>query len=258
MGDQRKRFSNKVALVTGSAQGIGFAAARQMLEEGATVVLNDVARDRLESAKQRLPRELRPRVRLVAANVLDSGEVAGLIDGIKAELGGPDVLVNNVGGRGTPPRFEANLREAERELDLCLTSAFMCTRAALPSMIAKGSGAIVNISSSAGKYTGDLGGVPYCAGKAGVLALTRAIASEYGKAGVRCNCVSPGMTLTEQGLIDWMALAESEKTRIASQISVGRLATPEDIAEAICFLASDDARYVNGVAIDVNGGHHMG
>lgn len=258
MSDQRQRFSGKVALVTGSAQGIGFATARQLLEEGATVVLNDVVQDRLEAAKQRMPNAFQARARTLAANVLDSAAVGVLVQRIMDDLGGTDILVNNVGGRGFPPGLDATSDEAEQELDLCLTSAFLCSREVLPAMLSKGSGAIVNISSSAGRFTSDLAGIPYCAGKAGILALTRAIASEYGSSGVRCNCVVPGNTLTEQGMIDWMTLPEDERARIASRIPLGRLATPEDIASVICFLASADAGYVNGVAIDVNGGHHMG
>jgi 3-oxoacyl-[acyl-carrier protein] reductase len=170
---------------------------------------------------------------------------------------GLDMLVNNVGGRGTPPGLEAGAAEFERELDLCLTTGFMVTRAAVPAMRDRGGGAVVFVSSSAGRYTSDMAGAGYCAGKAGVLALSRAVASELGEAGIRSNCVAPGSTLTEQGRADWDALPEAERARIAGGIPLGRLAEPDDIAGVIAFLLSDDARYVTGVTIDANGGYLM-
>jgi 3-oxoacyl-[acyl-carrier protein] reductase len=219
--------------------------------------MNDLASQQIDAAQRRLDGGIRLQSRNAAADVLNPQQVGSVIQRIVDEFGGLDILVNNVGGRGTPPRMEATSDEAERELDLCLTSVFVCTRAAIPAMLARGGGAIVNISSSAGRYTADIAGVPYCAGKAGVLAFTRAVASEYGTQGIRCNCVVPGNTLTEQGRVDWEALPERERRRISGLIPLGRLADPEDIANVITFLVSSEASYVTGVAVDVNGGHHM-
>jgi 3-oxoacyl-[acyl-carrier protein] reductase len=251
------RLANRVALVTGAARGMGFATSRQFLEEGAVVFMNDISTELIETARERLPEPIRRRAHNARADVLDSGQIDEIVKRAVSEFGGVDVLVNNVGGRGTPPRLEGTAEDAEREIDLCLTSAFVCTRAALPSMLARGGGAIVSVSSSAGQYPADLAGVPYCAGKAGVLAFTRAVATEYASQGIRCNCVLPGNTLTEHGRKDWDALPESEQRRISSMIPMGRLAYPEDIARVITFLVSAEAGYVNGVSIDVNGGHHM-
>ena len=251
------RLTNLVAVVTGAARGMGFATSRQFLEEGAIVFMNDISTELIETARERLPDPIRARSHNACGDVLDPRQIDSIVQRAVSQFGGVDILVNNVGGRGTPPRLEATAEDAEREIDLCLTSAFICTRAAIPSMLARGGGAIVNVSSSAGQYPADLAGVPYCAGKAGVLALTRAVATEYASHGIRCNCVLPGNTLTEHGRKDWDALPESEQRRISGLIPMGRLAYPEDIARVITFLVSSEAGYVNGASIDVNGGHHM-
>src|SRR5215472_15504036 len=122
------RLADKVALVTGAARGIGFATSRQFLEDGAIVFMNDLASHQIDAAQRRLDGGIRLQSRNAAADVLDPQQVASAIQQIVDEFGGLDILVNNVGGRGTPPRMEATSDEAERELDLCLTSVFVCTR----------------------------------------------------------------------------------------------------------------------------------
>jgi 3-oxoacyl-[acyl-carrier protein] reductase len=247
------RFEDKTAIVTGGGWGIGFATARRLVDGGARVVLNDLAADRLDEAVARLG----DRAVACPGDVLDEAACERLVATAVEHHGGLDLLVNNVGGRGTPPGLEADAADFERELDLCLTSGFLVTRAAVPAMRERGGGAVVFVSSSAGRYTSDMAGAGYCAGKAGVLALSRAVASELGELGIRSNCVAPGSTLTEQGRADWDALPEAERARIAAGIPLGRLAEPDDIAGVIAFLLSDDARYVTGVTVDANGGYLM-
>lgn len=250
-------LSGRVAVITGGAYGIGYATGRIMLSRGASVVLADVRKDALQQALENLPSQVKDRCWAKELDVLAPAEVNAAFAAVAADHGGVDILVNNVGGRGSPPDLQARAAECEHELDLCMTGTFFCTRAALPVMCARNGGAIVNISSSAGRYYSDMAGVPYCAGKAGVLALTRAVAAEYGSRGVRCNAVAPGSTLTEQGRIDWHALSELRRAEILAGIPAGRLAEPEDIGEVVTFLASPASRYVNGAVIDVNGGQHM-
>lgn len=250
-------LSGQVAVITGAARGIGYATGQRLLTLGATVALTDIQTEVLQQAVEELPGDLRDLCYGIALDVLDPADVQSGFDRVVRELGGIDILVNNVGGRGDPPDLESSAAECERELDLCLTSTFVCARAVLPIMCARDGGAIVNVSSSAGRYYSDMAGVPYCAGKAGVLALTRSIAAEYGSRGIRCNAVAPGSTLTEQGRTDWETLPQSRRAEILSKIPAGRLAEPDDIAEVIAFLASPSSRYVSGAVIDVNGGQHM-
>jgi NAD(P)-dependent dehydrogenase (short-subunit alcohol dehydrogenase family) len=244
----------RTAIITGAAQGIGFATAQALRAHGMQVVLSDLDEQRLGAAAQRLAATHGPRCETVVADATSSGDAEQLVDRCLGSFGRLDVLVNNVGGRGSPPALEANAAEAELDLDLCLTTTFLCSRAAVRAMTRGGS--IVSVSSSAGRYYSDMAGIPYCAGKAGVLALTRALAAELGPHGIRCNAVAPGNTLTEQGQRDWDTLPLGTRERIEAAIPLGRLAQPEDIANAIAFLASDQARYITGVCIDVNGGQH--
>jgi len=221
------------------------------------VVLIDVSVETLAGARQRLSEDSQSRCLEVRADVLNSDDVAEAVRLAIDRFGSLEVLVNNVGGRGSPAEFISSSAECERELDLCVTSAFVCSRAVIPHMAANGTGVIINVASSAGRYYSDMAGVPYVAGKAGVLALTRAIASEYGAVGIRCNSISPGSTLTEQGRTDWKDLPDTRRDEIQKAIPLGRLAEPTEIADAIFFLCSDSARYITGVALDVNGGQHM-
>jgi 3-oxoacyl-[acyl-carrier protein] reductase len=250
-------LTGRVAVITGGAYGIGYATGRGLLNHGASVVLADVREEALEHALSKIPATVKDRCWIKPLDVLVPADVQTVFADVADEQGGIDILVNNVGGRGSPPGLEATPAECERELDLCMTSTFLCTRAALPIMCARQGGAIVNVSSSAGRYYSDMAGVPYCAGKAGVLALTRSIAAEYGSRNIRCNAVAPGSTLTEQGRIDWEALPQAQRTAILERIPAQRLAEPDDIADVIVFLASPVSRYVNGAVIDVNGGQHM-
>jgi 3-oxoacyl-[acyl-carrier protein] reductase len=249
--------AHKAAIVTGAAQGIGFATVLALLDRDLDVVLSDIDESRLEEAIARLPAGSGARCLTIAADATLASDAERLVEGCMARFDRLDVLVNNVGGRGEPPALEADAAAAERDLDLCLTTAFVCSRAAVQALSTTGGGAIINISSSAGRYYSDMAGVPYCAGKAGVLALTRALAAELAPHGIRCNAVAPGNTLTEQGQRDWDSLSSETRKLIEAAIPLGRLAQPRDIADAIVFLASDEARYVTGVSIDVNGGQHM-
>lgn len=254
---RNNRTQEPVAVVTGAARGIGFATAKLLAEQGILVYLLDRDGEGLQSAISRLGDVAGTPPRARQMDVLDPSGVQRIFDQIIDDHNGLDILINNVGGTGSPPGLEAGWVDAERELDLCLTSMFTCSQAAIPGMLRRGSGAIASVASSAARYPADLGGVPYCAGKAGVLGLTRALATEFGSASIRVNAVLPGNTLTEQGASDWQDLPPEKRQTILQSIPLGRLAQPVDIAEVLVFLVSPESEYITGECIDVNGGHHM-
>src|SRR5262245_27027541 len=262
------RFSGRVALVTGAASGIGKATAERMAEEGAAVAVVDRreegARDTAAQIKARGGRAM-----AYTANVASSAEVAALADAIAGELGPVDVLAN-VAGVGDTAGLEtiAALDDARWHAVLAvnLSGPFFLCRAVIPSMVARGHGAIVNVSSLAGRSKSALGGLAYSTSKAGLLGLTRHLAFDYGPHGVRTNAICPGAVDTPMLRAGGPSAARSaeeessRRTRLAAYqffMPIKRVSQPEEQAAAICFLASDDASYINGVALDVNGGLFM-
>jgi 3-oxoacyl-[acyl-carrier protein] reductase len=174
------------------------------------------------------------------------------------ELGRLDILVNNAGlGTPTMPVEEIAPEDWDRTLALNLKSAFLCVRAAAPVMKRQGYGRIVNVSSFAGRNYSRISGPQYGAAKAGLQGFTKHMAVELGPYGICVNAVAPSITLTDRVKAKWEGRSEEERRTILSGIPLRRLAQPEEVATVIAFLASDDASYVNGVCIDVNGGSYM-
>ena len=262
----RQRFTDAVAVVTGSGRGIGFEVARLLLAEGARVVVNDVNPARLDEAVERLGGD-ETRVRRSLTDVTDPASVEAMMAETVAAFGEVDVLVNVVGGSYGAVHMrllEFDLAEWRRVLELNLTSVFLCTKAAVPSMRRKGKGAIVNVSSSAGvRGEPGLWSPPYCAAKAGVQGLTRQVANEYGHAGIRVNCVAQGDVLSERtyeylhGEEPGYFEDEQEARRRYERFPIPRLGEPVEVANVICFLASDDASYVTGETVLITGGSYL-
>jgi NAD(P)-dependent dehydrogenase (short-subunit alcohol dehydrogenase family) len=169
-----------------------------------------------------------------------------------------DILVNNAGG-GTSLRYLEEVTEDDWKLtiDSNLKSAFLCCRAVTPPMKRQRYGRIVNVSSVAGRNVSRLSGPQYSSAKAGMLGLSRHLAQDLGPFGITVNAVAPGPTLVDRVAKKWALRSEADRAHILSNIPLGRLAEPEEVATVIAFLASDDARYVTGVTIDVNGGSFM-
>jgi 3-oxoacyl-[acyl-carrier protein] reductase len=238
-------LKDKVCVVTGSTGGIGLAAAQQLHEEGATVVTSGRRTEGIGDLH-------------VVVDLTQPSAAEELIAAAVAAFGRVDCLVNNVGGTNIRKFEELTDDDWQASFDLNLMSAVRATRAALPGMKERGSGSIVNVSSSAGKRP-SLGMPEYSVMKAAMLSFSRLVADLYGADGIRCNAVTPGPTATEAWLDDG-GLAEQQGTRdevlakVGAGRPLGRLASPAEIAAVIAFLLSDQASYVTGAAWSVDGG----
>lgn len=245
---------SKIALVTGAARGIGLAAAQGFLKRGYRVV----AADRM-AADSRSYAEYGGAVRVERLDVTDSAAIASLRTRIEDEWGTVSVLVNNA---GISPKksdgascgiLEIEDAEWDKVIAVNLTAVLRMSQAFLPGMQRIQWGRIVNVSSLAGRAKSLVAGGSYMASKAGVLGLTRAIAAEMGPLGITANAVAPGRILTEMA----MQAGEEVNRRYAEQIPVRRLGTADEVAAAILYLAAEDAGFVNGALIDINGGFYM-
>jgi NAD(P)-dependent dehydrogenase (short-subunit alcohol dehydrogenase family) len=262
------RFAGRVAFVTGGGSGIGRATAVRLAREGAAVAVVDRNPTGAEETADGI-RGTGARARAYACDVSRSDEVAGAARRVEQDLGPVDVLAN-VAGIGDTAGLEGieGIDDARWSLVLAvnLTGAFHTCRALLPGMAARGRGAVVNVSSLAGRSKSANGGLAYTTSKAGLLGLTRHLAFDYGPRGVRVNAICPGGVDTPMLRAGGVRAAGSPEeaqaraVRLAAYeyfMPIKRLSTPEEQAAAIAFLASDDASYVNGVALDVNGGLYM-
>jgi len=254
-----KRLLDKNAIVTGGARGMGFAIAKALYGEGARVAIIDIDdKGVAEAIKQLDSQHGRAIGRKV--DVTNKTEVTGLVKEVKNLWGSIDILVNNAGGALNTPYILEEIEEKDWNLvvDVNLKGSFLCCQAVIPEMAEQGGGAIVNISALAAHWRASLAGVQYTAAKAGVEGLTRQLAYDWGKAGIRVNAVAPTVTLTGdrvQGL--WEAKGEEEKKKVLSAIPLGRLGTMEEVASVVVFLASGESSYVTGITIDVSGGRYL-
>lgn len=254
-----KRLQDRVALVTGSAAGVGRAIAEALLNEGAKVTLNDVNETLLRGTEVELKGKNLP-VHAIMADISKGEEVFAMKDEIIRHFGRIDILVNNAGGAlNTPWKLdEIGERDWNLVIDVNLKGAFLCCQAIIPEMAKQGGGAIVNISALAAHWRASLAGVQYTAAKAGVEGLTRQLAYDWGKAGIRVNAVAPTVTMSGERVQSlWEEKGEEEKQRVLSAIPLGRLGTLGEIASVVVFLASDESSYITGITIDVSGGRYL-
>ena len=244
-----KRFQGQVVLVTAAASGIGLAAARRFAREGARLALCDLRSEEL-SARASEVETVRDNVLCIAADMRAKDDVEGFVEKAVATFGRIDVLVNNVGG-GRRGRVQDLSDEDWRQvIDLSLGSVFLASRAAMPHLVAA-RGSIVNIASISG-LAGDGGNVAYNAAKGAVVNMTRAMAVDAGPDGVRVNAVCPGLTVTP--MTERMRASESVMAQYLDRIPLARPGEADEIASAIAFLASQEASYVSGVCLAVDGG----
>lgn len=247
-------FQGKIALVTGAGQGIGRATALALAREGAEVVCNDLNLNWAESIAREV-RTLGSKAMAIQANVAMEEEVVVMMAKVVSEWGGMDILVNNA-GIGRPMMVEdMDKNEWDRILDVNLGGVFNCSRAVIPILKVRGGGKIINIASLAGKTMSYHGGADYTASKAAVLGFTRHLAFELGPYRINVNAICPGVTITP--LVEAHSTPEMRES-VRSRTPLKDLVKPEDIANAVVFLASEKARMITGSTIDVDGGISLG
>jgi NAD(P)-dependent dehydrogenase (short-subunit alcohol dehydrogenase family) len=248
------RFDGRVALITGGSSGIGFATARAFLEEGAKVAVTGRNKARLDRVRGL---QVHGRFLGIRGDVSRAEEAKRFIARTESGLGPIDVLVNNAGiylQRSTERMTE---REWDSVLDINLKGTFLCTKYALPGMIRRKRGNIVNVASDSGLVASPLSAA-YCASKAGTILFTRAVAVEHAKHGIRVNAICPGEVNTPMQHRDAQASGLSHREyyrRLVASIPQRRAGTPEEIAKAILFLASDEVPFMTGAALSVDGGY---
>jgi len=239
-------LSGKVAIVTGSARGIGREIALRLAEAGASIVVSDVA-DAAPVAEE--IRKMGQKSLAVAANVTSASDVATMVEKVIAEYGRIDILVNNAGIARDQLLLRMSDEDWEAVLNVNLKSVFLCTRAVLRPMVKQRWGRIISISSIVG-IVGNPGQANYASSKAGIIGFTKTIAREVGSRGITVNAIAPGFIVSK--MTD--QLSEAQKGEMLKRIPLGFLGTPRDVAEAVAFLASEEARYITGQVLGVDGG----
>lgn len=248
-------MNGKVAIVTGGSSGIGRATAEMLAANGARVAINFHRNNAgAESARAEIVSRGGQAI-AVQADVTRANEVQSLVEQTVAEFGPVDILVNNAGSLVERLKIlELNEERWDEVIDLNLKTAFLCSRAVAASMMERKTGAIINVSSIAGRTGGALGSIHYSAAKGGLITFTKGLAKELAPFGVRVNAVSPGVIDTR--FHEEFSSPEMMRGYVAA-IPLGRVGTPHEVAKVICFLASDAASYLAGETIEINGGMFM-
>ena len=245
------RLKDKVAIITGAANGIGFTAAEIFAKEGAKVAMADFNVEQGEKRAEEL-RKKGYEVTFFQVNVAQRSSVDEMVEKVRETYGNISILINNAGITKDAMLSKLPAEDFQAVLDVNLTGVFHCTQAVLPSMIEIGKGRIINTSSVSGVY-GNIGQTNYAATKAGVVGMTKTWAKELGRKGINVNAVAPGFI--ETGMT--AKVPEKILDQMKQMVPLARLGKPEDIANAYLFLASDESNYVNGTVLHVDGGIMM-
>ena len=255
------RLTGRVAVVTGAAHGIGRAICVELARAGASVAACDILTEELEQTRQAVAEHARQDCRTGMVDVTQPREVESFVQALARDAGGVDILVNNAGGvagQTMRPVEEVSDDDWRRVFAVNLDGAFHFTRAVAPLMKGRRRGSIVNISSGAGRAWSLTGIQAYASAKAGLIGFTRQTAQELGPWAVRVNCVAPGFVRSNPASeAQWQAMGEAGQRALLESIPLRRIGQPEDIARAVLFFASDDAGYVTGQTIGVDGGRWM-
>lgn len=243
-----KKLENKVAIITGGAAGIGKATAIRFANEGATVVVWDLDEAKGKAVEKEL-HEIGVKAVFEKVNTADYQEIEKAAERVFKQFGSIDVLINNAGITRDSTLKKMTVEQWQQVIDVNLTGVFYCTKIISEYMLQKGYGRIVNASSVVGIY-GNFGQTNYVATKAGLIGMTKTWARELGRKGITVNAIAPGFIATEMVA----AMPENVIENMKAKVPVGRLGKPEEIAAAYAFLASDDAAYINGTVLSVDGG----
>ena len=241
-------LKNKNIIVTGATGGIGNSIVKKLYEHGANILASGTKIDKLEKLKSNFKN-----IKILKFDITDNDKIEKFIDDATNELGGSlNCLVNNAGITRDNLAIRMSLDEWNNVINLNLTSTFLCSKFGIKKMLKNKSGKIINITSVVG-HTGNLGQSNYTASKAALVAMSKSLAIEYAKKNININCISPGFI--ETAMTD--KIDEKFKEVIISKIPSARLGQPEDIANAVLFLASNQSDYINGETLHVNGGMYM-
>lgn len=243
-------IANRVALVTGSASGMGKQTAQRLAENGAAVVINDIDATKVKSTVDEFTK-MGLRALGAVADISNAEAVGNMVRQTVAEFGRVDILVNNAGLEKAGALRKLTESDWDITIDVNLKGSFLCTQAVHASMVENKHGRIINIASRA--WLGGPGQIPYSSAKAGVVGMTRALALELGKNGVTSNCVAPGLIHTPM----WDALPEKDRNFLLTKQPTGRLGSVDNIADTVLFLADDEAGFVNGQVLYVCGGRSL-
>ncbi len=241
-------LTGKVALITGATGGIGKQIALKLHQQGAVLALTDISLERLNALKD----EIGERVCIYSCDLCDSQSLDNLVKDVINDFGKIDILVNNAGITKDGLSMRMDDEQWQKVLDINLTAGFRLIRSALPYMIRQKQGRIINMASIVG-VVGNPGQANYCASKAGLIAMSKAIAQEVAGRGITINCIAPGFIATPMTDV----LPQTVKDSLLSRIPMKKLGTPEDIANGVLFLASKEAGYITGQTLHINGGMVM-
>ena len=243
-----RNLENKNIIVTGASGGIGNSIIKKLNEAGANILASGTRIEKLEELKKNFKN-----IKILKFDISQSDKIEEFIENATNELGGSlDGIVNNAGITQDNLAIRMTLDEWQKVININLTSTFLMSKFAIKKMLKNKSGKIINITSVVG-HTGNLGQANYTASKAGIIALSKSLAIEYAKKNINVNCISPGFIKT--AMTD--KIDEKFKEVIVSKIPSARLGEPEDIANAVLFLSSEESSYINGETIHVNGGMYM-
>ena len=240
-------FKNKNILITGASGGIGNELVKKFVSLGGNVLGSGTKSEKLDKIKKQYPN-----IKVKKFDISEHSRIEEFIDDVSLKLGGLDVLINNAGTNADNLSLRMKDEEWKKVIDINLTSTFLLSKHAIKKMLKSKFGRIVNITSVVA-HTGNLGQSNYSASKAGIIGMSKSLAIEYAKKNITVNCVSPGFIISDMT----MNIAEKIKLYLTSRIPMGRLGTGEDVSNCVAFLSSEQASYVTGETIHVNGGMYM-